>query len=113
MDLVLCHDLCVLILILSQAATQLYFIEAVPGYSGSALGARTVVSCLGGALIPLCVWPTYDKLGFGWGNTVFSSLIVLLWLAALAMVLAKRVLGSRLDLILRLGEIDQLDVKRH
>lgn len=59
---------------------QAYIIDSYPRYAASGIGALTVTRSLFGALLPLAGPPMYEKLGYGWGNS-------LLGFVTLAMVL--------------------------
>jgi hypothetical protein len=46
---------------------QTYMIDAFPGYSASAIAAASTMRSIFGPAM-------YDKLGFGWGNTILGIL---------------------------------------
>jgi len=51
---------------------QTYMIDAFPGYAASAIAAATAMRSIFGTFLPLAGPPMYDKLGFGWGNTILG-----------------------------------------
>jgi hypothetical protein len=53
---------------------QTYMIDAFPGYSASAIAAATTMRSIFGTFLPLAGPAMYDKLGFGWGNTILGIL---------------------------------------
>ena len=66
-------------------AVQTYLVEAYTIYAASALAANTLVRCVFGVTVPLAGPRLYDRLGFGWGNTLLGFLALLaapasLWL---------------------------------
>lgn len=56
---------------------QMFLMDSFPTYSASALAAMMVVRSLLAAFLPLSGLELYDKLGFGWGNTLLAFLLVL------------------------------------
>jgi MFS family permease len=52
-----------------------YLVDAFTIYAASAIAANTVLRSIGGALLPLAGPTMYEKLGFGWGNTLLAGLI--------------------------------------
>ena len=57
---------------------QTYMIDAFPGYSASAIAAATTMRSIFGTFLPLGGPAMYDKLGFGWGNTILGILAVIM-----------------------------------
>ena len=51
---------------------QMYLVDIYTIYAASAMGACTVVRSVGAAVLPLAANPLYDRLGYGWGNTVLA-----------------------------------------
>lgn len=49
-----------------------YLIDVFHTEAAGPVGASAVLRCLVGGLLPLCSSNLYDKLGFGWGNTVLA-----------------------------------------
>jgi hypothetical protein len=82
-----------------QLSILLYIVESVPNFSGSAGGAFTVASSIGGSVIPLSTFPLYDAIGFGWGNTVIGVVDVLVSIMAVTMYIASRYLGENWSLL--------------
>lgn len=52
-----------------------YLVDAFTIYAASAIAASTVLRSIGGALLPLAGPIMYEKLGFGWGNTLLAGLV--------------------------------------
>lgn len=59
-------------------AAQNYLIDAFPAYAASAIASATFLRSLFGAFLPLAGPTMYEKLGFGWGNTVLGILAFLM-----------------------------------
>ncbi|KAF2797061.1 MFS general substrate transporter [Melanomma pulvis-pyrius CBS 109.77] len=59
-------------------SVQTYLIDSFPLHAASVTAANTVLRSLLGALLPLSGLEIYNKLGFGWGNTLFGILAFLL-----------------------------------
>lgn len=53
-------------------ATQNYYIDCFEKYAASAIAAGTVFRSLVGGIIPLLAPGLFDKLGYGWGISVFA-----------------------------------------
>jgi hypothetical protein len=53
-------------------AMQTYLVDAFVKYAASALAANTVLRSLMGGLLPLCGLSLYNKLGYGWGNSLLA-----------------------------------------
>ncbi|OGM51169.1 MFS multidrug transporter [Aspergillus bombycis] len=51
---------------------QAYIVDSYPRYAASGIGAITVTRSLFGALLPLAGPPMYEKLGYGWGNSLLG-----------------------------------------
>lgn len=58
--------------------TQNYYIDSFERYAASALAAGAFLRSLFGAQVPLYVDGLFERLGYGWGMTVFGGLAVLL-----------------------------------
>lgn len=54
------------------AAVQTYLIDMSPRYAASAISAATVFRSLFGFAFPLFGKQMYDKLGYGWGNSMMG-----------------------------------------
>jgi hypothetical protein len=74
-------------------------VESVPNFSGSAAGAFTIASSIGGAIVPLSTFPLYDNIGFGWGNTVIGGMDIVVSIAAATMYIVSRYMGERWNLV--------------
>lgn len=54
---------------------QIYLVDAFgPQAAASALAANLITRCLFGAFLPMAAPALYDRLGLGWGNSVFGFL---------------------------------------
>ncbi|KAF2009023.1 MFS general substrate transporter [Aaosphaeria arxii CBS 175.79] len=51
-----------------------YLVDAFPAYAASATAANTVFRSIGGALLPLAGPKMYQRLGYGWGNTLLAGI---------------------------------------
>lgn len=58
--------------------TQNYFIDSFEKYAASAIAAGTVFRSLVGGIIPLGAPALFEKLGYGWGISVFAFVSLLL-----------------------------------
>ncbi|RMD39803.1 hypothetical protein DV735_g5322, partial [Chaetothyriales sp. CBS 134920] len=60
-----------------------YLVDAYTRYAASAIAANTVLRSLGGALLPIFGRPMYEKLGYGWGNSLLAfiaiAMIPMIW----------------------------------
>ncbi|KAF2108420.1 major facilitator superfamily domain-containing protein [Lophiotrema nucula] len=82
--------------------TQMYLINAVPGFTGSGLGAHTVFHSVGGAFIPMPTFAMYSRIGYGWGNSVVALLHLILSAVPFAMYIKSRQLQD--EWVIRLGK---------
>lgn len=57
---------------LSQIPFNVYMIDAYTTYAASAIAAGNILRSLTAALLPLAGVPMYDRLGYGWGNTLLA-----------------------------------------
>lgn len=57
---------------------QNYYIDAFAQYSASAIAAGAVFRSIIGGVVPLLARPLFEKLGYGWGWTVFGILTLVL-----------------------------------
>ncbi|KAL9122793.1 MAG: hypothetical protein Q9187_000655 [Circinaria calcarea] len=57
---------------LSYMPVQYYIVDCFTLYAASAIGAVSIVRSICTAVIPLAANPLYDKLGYGWGNTLLA-----------------------------------------
>lgn len=51
---------------------QMYLVDSYTVYAASATGACTIIRSLCGALIPLSANPLFERLGYGWGNSLLA-----------------------------------------
>ena len=51
---------------------NMYLVDAYTTFSASASGACIILRAICGGLLPLAVNPMYDRLGYGWGNSVLG-----------------------------------------
>jgi len=51
---------------------QTYLVDAFVIYAASVTAANTVLRSLLGGLVPLAGLRLYDRLGFGWGNSLLA-----------------------------------------
>lgn len=49
-----------------------FLVDAYTRHAASAIAASTVLRSLAGGLLPLCGLKLYDKLGYGWGNSLLA-----------------------------------------
>lgn len=47
-------------------------IDAYTKYAASAIAAGNILRSMSAALLPLVGIPLYDRLGYGWGNTLLA-----------------------------------------
>lgn len=62
---------------LSLVAAENFFVELYGEHSASALGAGVALRAFSGAFLPLAAGPLYNRLGYGWGNTLLGLLCLL------------------------------------
>ena len=55
-----------------QIPFNVYMIDAYTTYAATAIAAGNILRSLTAALLPLVGVPMYDKLGYGWGNTLLA-----------------------------------------
>ena len=56
--------------------STMYLVDAYTVSPASVTAASTILRCLFGALLPLAGPAMYDKLGYGWGNSVLGFIAV-------------------------------------
>ncbi|KAL2760245.1 hypothetical protein ACRALDRAFT_2116551 [Sodiomyces alcalophilus JCM 7366] len=67
-------------LVVGFQCVQGFLVDAYPRYAASAVGAATVLRSLAGFGFPLFAPTMYDRLGYGWGNTLLALLgVVIGW----------------------------------
>ncbi|KAJ5553408.1 hypothetical protein N7494_002786 [Penicillium frequentans] len=59
-------------MILTLMGIQTYLVDAFTQHAASAIAACTVLRSLAGGLLPLCGLQLYEKLGYGWGNSLLA-----------------------------------------
>jgi hypothetical protein len=69
-------------MIIEFQCIQTYIVDAYTRYAASAIGAATVLRSLAGFGFPLFAPAMYDKLDYGWGNTVLGFIGVALGIPA-------------------------------
>lgn len=55
-----------------QIPFNVYIIDAYTTYAASGIAAGNILRSLTAALLPLAGVPMYNKLGYGWGNTLLA-----------------------------------------
>ncbi|KAF4999679.1 hypothetical protein FDECE_11433 [Fusarium decemcellulare] len=60
-----------------------YLVDAYPKHASTGSASTTVVRSLGGALVPLSGLSLYERLGYGWGNSLLGFLSLMLILIPL------------------------------
>lgn len=56
---------------------QTYLVDAFTIYAASALASNTIIRSIVGAVLPLAGLSLYDKLGYGWGNSLLAFIAIL------------------------------------
>lgn len=56
---------------------QTYLVDAFTIYAASALASNTIIRSIAGAVLPLAGLSLYDKLGYGWGNSLLAFIAIL------------------------------------
>lgn len=56
---------------------QTYLVDAFTIYAASALASNTIIRSVVGAILPLAGLSLYDKLGYGWGNSLLAFIAIL------------------------------------
>jgi hypothetical protein len=59
-------------------STQNYYIDSFEKYAASAIAAGTVFRSVVGGIVPLAAPGLFEKLGYGWGISVFAIIGVVL-----------------------------------
>ncbi|CAK7237298.1 hypothetical protein SEUCBS140593_009912 [Sporothrix eucalyptigena] len=62
--------------IITYMASTLYLVDAYTVYAASVTASSTIVRCLLATLLPLAGSAMYDRLGFGWGNSVLGFIAI-------------------------------------
>ena len=74
---------------------QIYLIDVFPVFSASATGACTIVRSISAAILPLAANPLYDRIGYGWDNTLLAFMAaVIVPFAILLLKYWKRIRAS-------------------
>lgn len=68
--------------IVNFRCVQIYLVDTYQRYAASALASVTVLRSLAGFGFPLFAPYMYDRLGFGWGNSMLGFLAIVLGLPA-------------------------------
>ncbi len=78
--------------IITYMASTLYLVDAYTVYAASVTASGTILRCLMATLLPLAGSAMYDRLGFGWGNSVLGFIsIAFLPLAVVLYVYGERI----------------------
>lgn len=56
---------------------QTYLVDAFTVYAASALASNTIIRSVAGAVLPLAGLRLYEKLGYGWGNSLLAFIAIL------------------------------------
>ncbi|KAI0412499.1 cycloheximide resistance protein [Xylaria grammica] len=56
---------------------QTYLVDAFTVYAASALASNTIIRSVTGAVLPLAGLRLYEKLGYGWGNSLLGFIAIL------------------------------------
>ncbi|RYC59851.1 hypothetical protein CHU98_g6370 [Xylaria longipes] len=56
---------------------QTYLVDAFTIYAASALASNTIIRSIAGAVLPLAGLALYDRLGYGWGNSLLAFIAIL------------------------------------
>ncbi|CAK7224642.1 hypothetical protein SBRCBS47491_005619 [Sporothrix bragantina] len=78
--------------IITYMASTLYLVDAYTVYAASVTAAGTILRCLMATLLPLAGSAMYNRLGFGWGNSVLGFIAIgFLPLAVVLFVYGERI----------------------
>jgi hypothetical protein len=78
--------------IITYMAGTLYLVDAYTVYAASVTASGTILRCLMATLLPLAGSAMYDRLGFGWGNSVLGFIAV----AFLPLAIVLYIYGERI-----------------
>ncbi|KAI3322812.1 MFS general substrate transporter [Xylariaceae sp. AK1471] len=56
---------------------QTYLVDAFTIYAASALASNTIIRSVAGAVLPLAGLQLYERLGYGWGNSLLGFIAIL------------------------------------
>lgn len=56
---------------------QTYLVDAFTIYAASALASNTIIRSIAGAVLPLAGLRLYERLGYGWGNSLLAFIAIL------------------------------------
>ena len=62
--------------------TQRYIVDTYTKYAASALSATNPIKSIAGFVLPLLAPALYNKLSYGWGNSVFALISIVLGVPA-------------------------------
>ncbi|KAK5170468.1 uncharacterized protein LTR77_005056 [Saxophila tyrrhenica] len=65
--------------VLNFMVINTYLVDTFTRYAASAVAASTVLRAILGAVLPLVGLPMYDRLGYGWGNTLLGFVALALY----------------------------------
>lgn len=57
-------------------STQSYLTDSFELFAASAIAANTIVRSVLGAVLPLCAPALYERLGYGWGNSLLGFIVL-------------------------------------
>ncbi|TGJ84139.1 hypothetical protein E0Z10_g4621 [Xylaria hypoxylon] len=63
--------------ILTFFSIQTYLVDAFTVYAASALASNTIIRSVAGAVLPLAGLRLYERLGYGWGNSLLAFIAIL------------------------------------
>ncbi|KJR81437.1 Major Facilitator Superfamily protein [Sporothrix schenckii 1099-18] len=78
--------------IITYMASTLYLVDAYTVYAASVTASSTILRCVMATVLPLAGSAMYDRLGFGWGNSVLGFIAV----AFLPLAVVLYVFGERI-----------------
>ncbi|KAI0204356.1 cycloheximide resistance protein [Astrocystis sublimbata] len=58
-------------------SVQTYLVDAFTIYAASALASNTIIRSIAGGVLPLAGLKLYNKLGYGWGNSLLAFIAIL------------------------------------
>ncbi|KAH8732116.1 hypothetical protein GQ44DRAFT_801123, partial [Phaeosphaeriaceae sp. PMI808] len=71
--------------VLTRLGFQLFILDTVTTNTVSSMAAFAVANCWGGSLLPLGIFPLYERMGYGMGNTILAGALAVIGIVALAL----------------------------